>query len=139
MAFPFRRKRTRRAQVRPAEAHHLFDAVPEIAEGVLAEEDSRECLQLKLDLPSPAGVPGVLARALHFRSSVRVNLDERGTLFWQLIDGRRALGDIEEIVRERWQMDEKESRRATVLFTKMLMARRLLNLRVARPDMSRTH
>jgi len=139
MALPFTKRLEKHEPVDPASADHVFDAVPEAAPGVEAAEDSSARLQLRLKLRHRPGLTGIVARALHFRPAVRVNLDERGTLFWQLIDGRRTLRDIEKTVRERWQVDEKESRQAVVLFTKMLMTRHLMNLRVARRDMSGAH
>jgi len=132
MAFPLRKRKVHPAQTDPAQANHLFDAVPEIAEGVMAATDSRGRLQLKMDLPPSNGIAAFLARALRFRSCVRVNLDEHGTQFWRLIDGRRSLREIEATLRRHWGLDERESKRATVLFTTMLMKRHLVNLKVAR-------
>jgi hypothetical protein len=67
---------------------------------------------------------------------VRVNLDANGTAFWRQIDGRRSLRDIECVVRQQTQQDRKESEKATVLFTKMLMLRHLIYLVVPKQEKS---
>ena len=50
---------------------------------------------------------------------------------WELVDGRRTLGAIERRIREEWDLDEKDSKRALVAFIKMLMSRDLVQLRAA--------
>src|SRR5690554_2305523 len=106
-----------------------------IADGVEAREDSQGCLQLRRCVEPGRGLGGFLAERLGFRRPLRVNLDATGTLFWKQIDGRRSLREIERIVRQRAGLEREDSEKAVVLFTKMLMLRRLVNLKLpARRD-----
>lgn len=112
------------------EAWDPFAAVPLVANGVEVQEDLRGLLQIrKVAAPKP-GVASFLARRVGLRRQLRVNLDAYGTLFWRQIDGRRCLRDIEARVREQTRQDAAESKKATILFTKMLMVRHLIYLRI---------
>ena len=93
-------------------------------------EDSRGCYQIRMRLKPEPGLKAYLARTLGFHRDVRVDLDERGSYFWAQIDGRRSLQAIEKDLRQRFALDPEESRRATLLFTKALMVRHLILLKI---------
>ena len=59
-----------------------------------------------------------------------VRLDERGTFFWNQVDGKQSLADIEKVLRRHFNLNSKESRTAVIEFTQLLMARRLIALDV---------
>ena len=127
----FRKRRRRRPTVSAAGAAdrpHPFTAVPVVTEGVESREDDQGRIQLRLKLPERSGLKEFLARKLGFRRTVRVNLDETGSRFWKLIDGRRSLAEIEKEIRKQLDVSGKESREATVLFVKSLMTRGLIHL-----------
>ncbi|MBN1858858.1 PqqD family protein [Candidatus Bipolaricaulota bacterium] len=131
MGFSWRKRRCRRnapREVDPAECESVFAVVPHVVAGVMGKMDSQGCLQLKFEPPPRGRVEALFARRLGFRRSARVNLDARGTFIWGLIDGRRTLSKIEEAARKEWNIGEKESKRAVVLFIKMLMTRHLVEL-----------
>jgi hypothetical protein len=128
MRFVKRRKPVR--ELDPAEYEHVFAVVPEVCDGVDGRRDSCNCLQLRRELRPQGRAAGVLSRMFGFRRPIRVNLDERGTRVWELIDGRRTLREIETRVRAEWGLNEADSKRATVLFIRMLMTRHLVQLRV---------
>lgn len=64
------------------------------------------------------------------KKSARVNLDEQGTAFWKLVDGKRTLADIDNKLQKVLHIDARESRTAVLAFTRMLMERNLINLYV---------
>ena len=107
-----------------------FAAIPIIAEGVAAGLDSQQLLQLKRELPPKGRFGALMARWFKFKSLTRVNLDDKGTFFWKQIDGNRSLREIAGILKREYSLSEKESREATVVFTKMLMLRHLILLKV---------
>jgi hypothetical protein len=84
--------------------------------------------------------PGWLGRMLMRWGLVparRTLLDERGSGFWELIDGERTLREIATLLRDTLHLDSAAAEEAVVLFTKMLMRRGLIALdvrpRAARP------
>jgi len=111
-----------------------FDAVPVAAEGVEVRADSRSCVQLKRTFVPKPGLAGLLARTFGLRRDIRVDLDERGTAFWKLIDGRRTVRDIEQSIRRTYSLPRHENEKATILFAKMLMERYLIHLEIPRKN-----
>ncbi len=105
-----------------------FDAVPVRNDLAEAREDSQGCYQLRLRLPPKPGMASFLANKLGFHRDVRVDLDRHGSFYWAQIDGQRDLHAIEEKVRREFSLDRQDSRRATLVFTKMLMLRHLVQL-----------
>ncbi len=105
-----------------------FDAVPVRNELAEWREDSRSCYQLKMRLPPKPGVGGRLSEKLGLHRDVRVDLDSRGSFFWSQIDGRQNLRAIEKKIRDQFSLKPQESREATLLFTKTLMLRHLIQL-----------
>ncbi len=61
---------------------------------------------------------------------MRVNLDERGSAFWGLIDGETELNEIERQLRQKFSLSREDSELAAVQFTKRLMKRYLIYLKV---------
>ncbi len=113
-----------------------FAAVPLLADGVETRTDPNGRLQLRKEIKPKPGLSEFLARKLGFRSDIRVNLDENGSLFYKAIDGRRSLKDIERSLRKTWKLSEEESKNSVALFTKMLMVRHLIYLQIDRDDNS---
>lgn len=112
-------------------ARDPFLAIPRVADNVEAREDSSGCLQLRKSLAPRPGIGARIARRLGIHRHIRVNLDELGTLYWRQIDGRRSLREIEACIGEAASLDKAESERATLVFTKMLMLRYLIELQIA--------
>jgi len=132
MALFRKRKQPVAARMRPMD--ELLDAVPVVADDVEARVDSQEFVQLRRVLPPKPGLTAFLARKFGMRKDVRANLDEHGTFYWKLIDGRRTLKQIGERLREKYSLTAKESRDAVFIFTRSLMLRHLIYLDVAGID-----
>lgn len=112
----------------PGQTWDPFAAAPLIAEDVEVRVDSQGLFQVRKTPPPKRSLASSLAQRLGLQRHVRVNLDAYGTLFWRQIDGRHTLRDIERLIRQQTQQNAKESEKATILFTKMLMLRRLIHL-----------
>jgi len=97
---------------------------------VEACRDGASLTQLRRARPHRSGPAGLVGRLLGFSGHVRVALDERGSAFWEQVDGRRNLHAIERHLRERFGLERGESERAVVEFTKLLMLRGLVCLRL---------
>ena len=97
-------------------------------------EDSQSCYQLKMRLSSKPGFLGRLSERLGLHRDVRVDLDSRGSFFWSQVDGSQDLRSIEKKIREQFSLSLQESREATILFTKMLMLRHLIQLELKTED-----
>lgn len=101
---------------------------PAAESDVEARSDEKNLLQLRRRFQPTGRLYGWVARRLKYRHDVRVNLDERGTFFWRQMDGNRTLGRIAGALAARFELQAGEAREAVVLFTKMLMTRRLIYL-----------
>jgi hypothetical protein len=112
-------------------ARDPLDAVPLVAEGVEARADSRGRIQLKRTWQPAGGVRGFLARTLKYEHSARLDLDEPGSAYWRLVDGRRTLREMAAALARDSSRSEDECRKATILFTRSLMVRHFVNLKVA--------
>jgi hypothetical protein len=104
---------------------------------VRARADEQGRLQLKQSPPPGRGLRGFLARHFSMFPSRRACLDEKGTFFWQQIDGQTTLGEIEARLREHYRLEQRQSMDAVVLFTKMLMRRGLIALQL--PDQAQSN
>ena len=107
-----------------------LEAVPVIAESVEWRADDKGRLQLRKAVPPKPGIADWLARKFGFRSNIRVNLDEQGSLFWSMLDGESSLADIAVDLGEELGLSDEEARRATVVFAKNLMLRHLIYLKI---------
>jgi len=114
----------------PGGGRDAFAAVPVVADGVEAREDAQGRVQLRRVAPAKPGLASFVSRRLKLERRIRVNLDDYGSLFWKQIDGRRTLRGIEVLIREQTEQEQTESEKATIVFTRMLMLRHLIYLKV---------
>jgi hypothetical protein len=114
----------------PKTPYDPLAATPVVPPGVEAVVDRALCVQIRRPLRPQKGFGGWVNRKMGFHRDVRVNLDEHGTAYWQQIDGSRTLADIERELRRRFNLGADECRAAVVKFTKMLMLRGLVALRM---------
>lgn len=110
-----------------------FDAVPIAAQNIEIAVDAKSNICLRKTLVPTPGVQNWFVRKLGFKRSVRIRLDERGSWFWNQIDGLRDLGEIQKGMRTEFLLKKKESEKAVILFVKMLMVRHLIYLEIKRP------
>jgi hypothetical protein len=104
-----------------------------VAERVRTEVGKDGVTVLVSTTPVPMRYGRLLGRFLGRERIARVILDENGTFFWRQIDGIRDLGQIANAVRKQMNRPEMEARAAVISFTKDLMKRNLLSLKVSLP------
>ncbi len=130
----------RKRKTRGARYAHLVDqdplnAVPRVPDGVEHRADDDGCLQLRYVPPPETRVQKFFANTLKLpRTAVRLNLDQRGSFFWQLIDGERDLHTIAKRLRRKFNLTAEKAEEATILFIKDLMLRGLVYLEVNRRE-----
>ena len=105
-----------------------FLAVPHLDPQAKVRKEANGHLQIRRELPDRPGLSEFLARTLGFRRALRINLDERGTFFWNQVDGKCCLGKIETQVRKQYDLEMQESRAAVIVYTKALLLRHLVHL-----------
>src|SRR6056297_2430225 len=105
-------------------------AIPRVNQDVEFHADSKGTIQIRRRLAPRGKIKPWIEKHFGLRKMVRVNLDEHGSAFWNLIDGKRSLNQIELTLRKKWNMDKKQSKTAVMEFTKMLMRRTLINLSI---------
>jgi len=76
------------------------------------------------------GGRGWLGRWFARDYAVRALLDARGRFFWEQIDGRRSLDEIAGLLERQSGLDKAAARQAIFAFTKELMRRNLVALRL---------
>ncbi len=91
--------------------------------------DGRGLLCLRLAAPL-TGLRKLAADWLGYRFEKRVELDELGSSFYEQVDGRRTLREIAAELARQKDRGRQELERAVVLFTRTLMAKNLILLKV---------
>ena len=110
-----------------------LDAVPLLTPGVQSKAANLGHLQLYLEQRQRPGLEGWLNRTLRLRRPIRVNLDPAGSAYWQLIDGERDLHAITHTLGEQLGLEPDAARQAVIAFTRDLMLRGLIHLRLQPP------
>lgn len=107
-----------------------FDAVPIKATAVEAREDDQSCICLRRTVETRFSRIPLLGRIFPKQENFWFQLDGLGSEFWKLIDGERNLGDIELRLRKKLKLEEDLSRQSVMQYTKALMLRGLIMLKV---------
>jgi len=109
-----------------------LDAVPLVSAGVEARTAADRHVQLRYVRPAQGRVARFCADTLKLRPTVRVNLDERGSFFWGLIDNRTNLHEIARRLAREFGLSADQAWTATIVFTRDLMRRGLIQLELPR-------
>ena len=91
--------------------------------------DSRGMLCLRLAVPV-TGFRKLVADWLGYKYEKKVELDELGTRFYEQVDGHRTLREIADALTGLCGRSREEMRRQVLLFTRALMTRNMILLRV---------
>ena len=116
-----------------------LDAVPLVAPGVsirAGDGPDSDGLILRRLLDTAATRRGRLLGWLHMQRSAHVKLDRPGSFFWRQIDGQRDLAHIARALAQEFKMADDDARRATVTFTRDLMLRHFIMIRIEAPPAS---
>ncbi len=124
MSRPRRNKQTPRPAIRDP-----FAVVPLIADRVDMRFDSAGHAHLRLR-PALGGLRGKVAAWLRYDYARKVQLDDCGTLFMGMVDGRNRLRDIVERMAADSGKDRKDVEEGVIVFTRKLMTMNMLVLRV---------
>lgn len=105
--------------------------VPVVPPHVEAKADSNGLLHLRYRV-EVAGLPRKLASIFGAATeSFRyVDLDEAGSAFFSLVDGQRSMREVVSAMAEKLGRDRSDVEKAAVSFTRQLMARHLIHLKV---------
>jgi len=118
---------TTRASTPPA--RDPLSAVPVVPDGVHATPIG-DGLLLERRLTPSGPVRTFVERTFGLRRHRRFELDRVGADFYAAIDGTRTLGDIEAALRARHALSIEDGRKAVTAFTKALLERELVLLRL---------
>jgi hypothetical protein len=108
-----------------------FLAVPLKPENIEMKKDSAGRLHLRLRLELK-GLKKRIASWMGYDYSRKVSLDEYGTLYYSLVDGVRSLEAIVEQMTPALKKSRKEVEEKVVIFTKQLMTRNMILLKVVK-------
>jgi hypothetical protein len=104
-------------------------AIPLKPENVQTKTDSRGVMHLRMT-PPLTHLHRKVAKWLGYDYSAKVELDEYGTFFYSLVDGERTLNAIVDAMAQKLSKSRKETAMTVVAFTKSLMTRNLLLLKI---------
>jgi hypothetical protein len=109
-----------------------LDAVPRVTAGVEAKTAADGRVQLRYLPPARSRLERFCRHTLQLQRAVRINLDERGSFFWGLIDSRRNLHDVARRVAREYGLSADQAWTATIVFTRELMRRGVVQLELPR-------
>ena len=105
-------------------------AIPLKPANVELREDPDGCLHLRLTPPlTPLQLK--VAGWLRYDYTRKLTLDEHGTLYYRLVDGQHSLSAIVDELARKIGKDRRDVATMVVTFTKMLMTRNMVALKVA--------
>jgi hypothetical protein len=113
----------------PVRIKDPFAVVPIKPDLVDLRRDSRGRIHLRLNVPV-RGVRKWLSDRLGYDYTRKVELDENGTLYYNLVDGAHTLREIADALSAHAQTEPAEMEKWVVLFTKKLMIENLVLLKV---------
>lgn len=106
-----------------------MQAIPMLAPDIeVTVDQKRQELLLRRTFPLPKGFWPRLMYWLGQQPQIRTRLDPGGASFWVQVDGKRTLGEIADIIAERYNASPQQARDVTLAFTRSLMLRRFLLL-----------
>jgi hypothetical protein len=103
--------------------------VPLKPANVEVRTDSQGLIHLKMTPPLKPFKRKV-AQWLRYEYSAKVELDEYGSYYYSLVDGEQTLSSIVDAMAQKLGKTRKETAQTVVAFTKSLMTRNLLVLKV---------
>lgn len=109
-------------------AHDPLLAVPHVILEVEARRDKSGLIYLRRTLPPTSRFDAWCRRMLRTPRVFHMELDEPGTTYWELIDGKRNLHAFVPTFLSQYSMSRDEARQAIVTYTSDLMIRHLIQL-----------
>jgi hypothetical protein len=106
--------------------------VPIVSSNVDIKRDNEGLIHLRQNIPVNK-IRKKLAEVFGFDYSRKIALDEYGTLYFGLVDGKRSLREIIQGMVSKLGGNQKEAEQSVILFTKKLMTMRMIVLEVT-PD-----
>ena len=103
--------------------------IPLLADNVEVKTDSSGMMQAKVTTPV-TGLRKWLTEHFHYVYSRRFALDEYGTHYLSLVDGKRTLRQIVTDLTGKLNKDNIETEKAVLLFTKTMMIKGIVVLQV---------
>ena len=122
------------APAKPVITRDPLDAVPLVGLAVIATPRPDGSLLLKQErFPFGRGIGGLAVR-LGMHHYLEFALDVHGAFFWSQIDERRDLRTIASAIASQFNLPQEQARMLTVQFTRDLMLRNLIAIRVEKPE-----
>ena len=104
-------------------------AIPLKPTNVELREDSQGCFHLRLT-PTLGPVQRKVAGWLGYDYTRKLTLDEHGTFYYRLVDGQHSLAAIVDELARKLGQDRRDVATMVVTFTKMLMTRNMVVLKI---------
>ncbi len=114
-----------------------LDAVPLVAPGIEARQDAHGLVQIRGRRPTKGRLDKFFAQTLRMRKPLRLDLDERGSFFWGLIDNHTDFHEIARRLDRKYRLTPDKAREATVMFACDLMRRGIIQVEIKRPATSK--
>ncbi len=129
MHFPLRKKKTAPAPAFPR--RNPLEAVPCIPVHIESGVDNLGLIQLRRPIQPKGFLTQRITRLTGFNCASRLNLDACGSFYWQQINGEKNLALISQAFAEKFQCPIEDARAAVLQFTRTLMLRNMVSLRLS--------
>jgi hypothetical protein len=106
-----------------------YSVIPLKPDNLEIKYDSHGMMHLRLS-QEPEGFLKHLVRWLRYDYSRKLELDEYGTAYYSLVDGKTNLKQIIDKMNSKFDKSRDEIEKAVILFTKKLMQMQLILLKV---------
>ncbi len=128
--FGFRTKKKRPpGSRRLQDVQNPLEIVP--AKGTGAEwKEIEGGIRVRFRLPDRNKIERWTARVFGMKRQAEINFDQMGSAYWRLLDGKRNLRQIAHRLGKEFDLQDEKSREATVTFTKQLLMRGIITIRL---------
>lgn len=106
-----------------------YSVIPLKPDNLEIKYDSHGMMHLRLS-QEPEGFLKHLVRWLRYDYSRKLELDEYGTAYYSMVDGKTSLKQIIDKMNSKFDKSRDEIEKAVILFTKKLMQMQLILLKV---------
>ena len=119
-------KKKKKEQQAPIPLEVLLMCIPVKNPAVSWEKSEKGEITIKVKLPPSK--PGLLSGFVKEPTEKKYVLDEVGSYVWELIDGKRTIGEMAELIAKQFKLHRREAQASLLAYLQLLAQRGLIRL-----------